>query len=78
MDTQQMMELLLAMREDMKASNDNTKVMNEKMNEFKEVRKIDRGNKTRNKSRSGKNTRESKENDGRNDEREPSQDRRKA
>jgi hypothetical protein len=42
MDTQQMMELLLAMREDMKASNDNTKAMNKKMNKIKEDRKLDR------------------------------------
>jgi hypothetical protein len=60
-----------------------------KMNEFKEDLKTmqerasveiksDRGNVTSNKSRSGTVTRESKENDGRNDKREPSQERHKA
>jgi hypothetical protein len=42
MDTQQMMELLLAMREDMKASNANTEKMNATLNEIKEDRNIDR------------------------------------
>jgi hypothetical protein len=43
MDTQQMTELLLAMREEMRQRMDaNTKAMNEKINELKKDEKIDR------------------------------------